>query len=76
MNEVWDFAGKVYDFVENTDWVYAAAPFGEFPFLLHPILTHNISGVIDTLPNGVNPDNALIDPSTNYPTSLGYYYFG
>lgn len=45
-------------------------------YSIHPILTHKISGIMDPLPNNVNAYNALLDPSSGYPTALGYYYFG
>lgn len=34
MDDVWNFAGEMVSFVENTDWVMMACPFGELLFLL------------------------------------------
>ena len=75
MDEVWNFAGTVVNFVENTSWV-KAFPFGETPCLTQFIPTHKFSGLLaDLSAVNVNTDNSLID-SNGIPTALADYYFG
>ena len=77
MDEVWNFAGTVVNFVENTSWV-KAFPFGESPCLIQFIPTHKFSGLLtedDLIKVNVNTDNSLID-SNGIPTALADYYFG
>ena len=77
MDEVWNFAGTVYSFVENTSWVKAAFPFGESPCLIHFIPTHKFSGLLteaDLTKVNVNTDNSLIN-SDGTPSDLAKYYF-
>ena len=73
MDQVWEFAGTVFSFVENTPWVTAAFPFGESPCLIYFIPTHTFSGVVGNF-QGFNDDNALIG-SDGQPTALAAYYF-
>lgn len=78
MNSVWDFAGRLVDFVENTSWVEAAFPFGELLFLFHPMPTHKSTGVVPEsayTQYGVDTNNLLLGDN-GYPTDLAYYYFG
>lgn len=74
MDEVWDFAGQIVNFVDNTDWMCGAFPFGKSPFSLYRVPTHKPSGIMDDL-QGVNTNNALLQPD-GFPTALAYYYLG
>ncbi|KAI6047353.1 glycosyl hydrolase catalytic core-domain-containing protein [Pisolithus marmoratus] len=68
MNAVWSFASTIVNFVDNTDWLEVAFPFGKANSSpSHCILT--------SLSKGVDANNALL-ASNGYPTSLGYTYFG
>ncbi|KAI6164692.1 hypothetical protein EDD17DRAFT_1473604, partial [Pisolithus thermaeus] len=74
MDEVWSFASTIINFVESTDWLEVAFPFGKGKLIRALVYTYVLPGVMYDL-QGVNTDNSLL-ASNGYPTSLGYTYFG
>jgi hypothetical protein len=57
--QIWDFAGQMKDFFDNTDWIVCYAPFGAMPQ--------------NYLPD-INPLNAIMDNSHQL-TPLGNFYY-
>ena len=74
MSDIWSFMSSALAFVDDTDWMAGACPFGQCrSYHLHsPSLTRlNTLGILTDL-QGVNEDNALLG-SNDSPTDLGYF---